>query len=157
MNRDIGNMYEKQRFTTLDIEQFLNTNEYQVIDDFSYAEIEGIAKVCGYQIVFFYLSDNIAVLSIDDVVGNPFLVDKANQILSYLDFEFKIGHPFELTEQFNHNYIFKYSIYEDEMNYYYDFQGMLLVLGINWQGDLVSFELVKDESIINNRLEIFST
>ena len=53
MNRDIGNMYEKQRFTTLDIEQFLNTNEYQVIDDFSYAEIEGIAKICGYQIVFF--------------------------------------------------------------------------------------------------------
>lgn len=43
------------------------------------------------------------------------------------------------------------------MNYYYDFQGMLLVLGINWQGDLVSFELVKDESIINNRLEIFAT
>ena len=38
------------------------------------------------------------------------------------------GHPFELTEQFNHNYIFRNYVHKYEMSYYYDFQGMLLVL-----------------------------
>lgn len=86
-------------------------------------------------------------------MGNTFLLDKANQILSFLGFDFKIGYQFELTNQFNHNYMFKDSIYEDETRYYYDFEGMLIVLGINCEGVLVSFEMVHDKRIIDNYLE----
>jgi len=34
---------------------------------------------------------------------------------------------------------------------------MLIVLGINWQCILVSFEMINNKTIINNRLEGFNT
>ena len=43
------------------------------------------------------------------------------------------------------------------MLYYYDFEGMLIVLGITWEGVLISFEMVNNKTIINNRLESFNT
>lgn len=155
LNSERGLLYEKASFNKLDIDCFFTLDEYQIIDDFIHADISGIAKVCGYQILFFYILGHVEVLSLEDVVENTFLRDKANQILTYLGFDFKMGHPFELTDEFNHNFKFKDSINDDEVRYYYDFNEMLIVLGINWQGFLVSFEMVKDKAIIHNRLENF--
>ena len=45
----------------------------------------------------------------------------------------------------------------DQIRYYYDFEGGLIVLGITWEGILESFEMVTNETIINNRLEFFTT
>ncbi|MCO6536797.1 MAG: hypothetical protein J6569_05210 [Gilliamella sp.] len=150
-------MYQITRFATLDIDLFFNLDEYRIIEDFGYGDISGIGKVCGYQILFFYISDNVEALSIDEVIDNTFLCDKANQILDFLGFDFKIGQPFELTNQFNHNYRFKDHIYEEHMRYYYVFDNILITLGINLEGVLVSFEMVKDQCIINNRLETFKS
>jgi hypothetical protein len=132
---------------------FFNLDEYRIIENFGYADILGTGKVCGYQI----LSDHVEALSIDEVMDNTFLCDKANQILNFLGFGFKIGQPFELTNQFNHNYRFKDHIYEDHMRYYCVFDKILITLGINLEGILVSFEMVKDQCIINNRLETFKS
>lgn len=55
----------------------------------------------------------------------------------------------------NHNYTFKDYIYENHMRYYYNLEEMLIVLGINWDGILLSVEMFHDNSIINNRLEVF--
>ncbi|OCG79055.1 hypothetical protein [Gilliamella sp. Occ4-3] len=150
-------MYQITRFATLDIDLFFNLDEYRIIEDFGYADISGIGKVCGYQILFFYISDNVEALSIDEVIDNTFLCDKANQILDFLGFDFKIGQPFELTNQFNHNYRFKDYIYEDHMRYYYVFDNILITLGINLEGILVSFEMVNNQCIINNLLETFKS
>ena len=149
-------MYDKTKFSMLNIDDFFSSEQYQTIEDFSYADVQGILKG-GYQIEFFYILDHVEVLSIQEVMDNTFLIDKANQILSYLGFDFKIGHPFELTDEFNHNYRFKDRFIEDQIRYYYDFEGMLIVLGITWEGILESFEMVTNETIINNRLEIFTT
>ena len=149
-------MYDKTKFSMLNIDDFFSSDQYQTIEDFSYADVQGILKG-GYQIEFFYILDRVEALSIEEVTDNAFLIDKANQILSYLGFDFKIGHPFELTDEFNHNYRFKDSIIEDQIRYYYDFEGMLIVLGITWEGILDSFEMVNNETIINNRLEFFTT
>lgn len=145
--------YEKTRFNRLDIDCFFTLDEYRIIKDFTYADISGIAKICGYQILFFYISGHVEVLSLEDVVDNTFLCDKANQILTYLGFDFKIGHPFELTDKLNHNFKFKDSIYEDQARYYYNFDEMLIVLGINWEGVLVSCEIVHAKRVINNLLK----
>ena len=149
-------MYDKTKFSMLNIDDFFSSNQYKTFEDFSYADVQGIAKG-GYQIEFFYILDRVEALSIEEVTDNAFLIDKANQILSYLGFDFKIGHPFELTDEFNHNYRFKDSVIEDQIRYYYDFEGMLIVLGITWEGILDSFEMVNNETIINNRLEFFTT
>ncbi|KES16742.1 hypothetical protein [Gilliamella apis] len=150
-------MYDKTKFSMLNIDDFFSSDQYQTIEDFSYADVQGILKG-GYQIEFFYILDHVEVLSIQEVMDNTFLIDKANQILSYLGFDFKIGHPFELTDEFNHNYRFKDGSYnKDYMLYYYDFEGMLIVLGITWEGVLISFEMVNNKTIINNRLEFFNT
>ena len=151
-------MYDKTKFSMLNIDDFFCSNQYNTFkEDFSYADVQGIGKG-GYQILFFYILDRVEALSIQDIMDNAFLIDKANQILSYLGFDFKIGHPFELTDEFNHNYRFKDGSYnKDYMLYYYDFEDMLIVLGITWEGILESFEMVTNETIINNRLEIFTT
>ena len=149
-------MYDKTKISMLNIDDFFSSDQYQTIEDFSYADVQGILKG-GYQIEFFYILDHVEVLSIQEVMDNTFLIDKANQILSYLDFDFKIGHPFELTDEFNHNYKFKDCLYKDHILYYYDFEGMLIVLGITWEGVLISFEMVNNKTIINNRLESFNT
>ena len=151
-------MYDKTKFSMLNIDDFFCSNQYNTFkEDFSYADVQGIGKG-GYQILFFYILDRVEALSIEEVTDNAFLIDKANQILSYLGFDFKIGHPFELTDEFNHNYRFKDGSYnKDYMLYYYDFEDMLIVLGITWEGILESFEMVTNETIINNRLEIFTT
>lgn len=146
-------MYQITRFATLDIDLFFNLDEYRIIEDFGYGDISGIGKVCGYQILFFYISDNVEALSIDEVIDNTFLCDKANQILDFLGFDFKIGQSFKLTNQFN--YRFKDHIYEDHVRYYYVFDNIFITLGINLEGILVSFEMVNNQCIINNRLEIF--
>ncbi|NUF50223.1 hypothetical protein [Gilliamella sp. ESL0250] len=147
-------MYNKNKFSALDINHFLDLNEYYIKEDFSYAEIPGTANICGYHIIFFYIDDKIEVLSIDsDVMNNTFLLDKANQILNFLGFDFKLGCPFVLTDMFNHNYIFKDHIYEDHMRYYYEVDEQLIVLGITFAGILVSFEIVNNQRIIDNRLE----
>ena len=145
-------MYDKTKFSMLNIDDFFSSDQYQTIEDFSYADVQGIGKG-GYPILFFYILDRVEALSIEEVTDNAFLIDKANQILSYLGFDFKIGHPFELTDEFNHNYRFKDSFIKDQIRYYYDFEGMLIVLGITWEGILESFEMVNNETIINNRLE----
>ena len=145
-------MYDKTKFSMLNIDDFFSSNQYKTVEDFSYADVQGIAKG-GYQIEFFYILDRVEALSIEEVTDNAFLIDKANQILSYLGFDFKIGHPFELTDEFNHNYRFKDRFMGDQIRYYYDFEGMLIVLGITWEGILESFEMVTNETIINNRLE----
>ena len=151
-------MYDKTKFSMLNIDDFFCSNQYNTFkEDFSYADVQGIGKG-GYQILFFYILDRVEALSIQDIMDNAFLIDKANQILSYLGFDFKIGHPFELTDEFNHNYRFKDGSYnKDYMLYYYDFEDMLIVLGITWEGILESFEMVNNETIINNRLEFFTT
>ena len=149
-------MYDKTKFSMLNIDNFFSSDQYQTIEDFSYADVQGIGKG-GYPILFFYILDRVEALSIEEVTDNAFLIDKANQILSYLGFDFKIGHPFELTDQFNHNYRFKDSFIKDQIRYYYDFEGMLIVLGITWEGILDSFEMVNNKTIINNRLEFFTT
>ncbi len=149
-------MYDKTKFSMLNIDDFFSSDQYQTIEDFSYADVQGIGKG-GYPILFFYISDRVEALSIEEVTDNAFLMDKANQILSYLGFDFKIGHPFELTDEFNHNYRFKDSFIKDQIRYYYDFEGMLIVLGITWEGILDSFEMVNNKTIINNRLEFFTT
>ena len=151
-------MYDKTKFSMLNIDDFFCSNQYNTFkEDFSYADVQGIGKG-GYQILFFYILDRVEALSIEEVTDNAFLIDKANQILSYLGFDFKIGHPFELTDEFNHNYRFKDGSYnKDYMLYYYDFEDMLIVLGITWEGILESFEMVNNETIINNRLEFFTT
>ena len=149
-------MYDKTKFSMLNIDDFFSSDQYQTIEDFSYADVQGIGKG-GYPILFFYILDRVEALSIEEVTDNAFLIDKANQILSYLGFDFKIGHPFELTDEFNHNYRFKDGFYKDHMLYYYDFEGMLIVLGITWEGILDSFEMVNNKTIINNRLEFFNT
>ena len=149
-------MYDKTKFSMLNIDDFFSSNQYKTFEDFSYADVQGIVKG-GYQIEFFYILDRVEALSIEEVMDNAFLIDKANQILSYLGFDFKIGHPFELTDEFNHNYRFKDRFMGDQIRYYYDFEGMLIVLGITWEGILESFEMVTNETIINNRLEIFTT
>ena len=151
-------MYDKTKFSMLNIDDFFCSNQYNTFkEDFSYADVQGIGKG-GYQILFFYILDRVEALSIEEVTDDAFLIDKANQILSYLGFDFKIGHPFELTDEFNHNYRFKDGSYnKDYMLYYYDFEDMLIVLGITWEGILESFEMVTNETIINNRLEIFTT
>ena len=149
-------MYDKTKFSMLNIDDFFSSDQYQTIEDFSYADVQGIGKG-GYQILFFYILDRVEALSIEEVTDNAFLIDKANQILSYLGFDFKIGHPFELTDEFNHNYKFKDGLYKDHILYYYDFEGMLIVLGITWEGVLISFEMVNNKTIINNRLESFNT
>ena len=151
-------MYDKTKFSMLNIDDFFCSNQYNTFkEDFSYADVQGIGKG-GYQILFFYILDRVEALSIQDIMDDAFLIDKANQILSYLGFDFKIGHPFELTDEFNHNYRFKDGSYnKDYMLYYYDFEDMLIVLGITWEGILESFEMVTNETIINNRLEIFTT
>ena len=151
-------MYDKTKFSMLNIDDFFCSNQYNTFkEDFSYADVQGIGKG-GYQILFFYILDRVEALSIQDIMDNAFLIDKANQILSYLGFDFKIGHPFELTDEFNHNYRFKDGSYnKDYMLYYYDFEGMLIVLGITWEGVLISFEMVNNKTIINNRLESFNT
>lgn len=149
-------MYDKTKFSMLNIDDFFSSDQYQTIEDFSYADVQGIGKG-GYPILFFYILDRVEALSIEEVTDNAFLIDKANQILSYLGFDFKIGHPFELTDQFNHNYRFKDSFIKDQIRYYYDFEGMLIVLGITWEGILDSFEMVNNKTIINNRLEFFTT
>lgn len=41
------------------------------------------------------------------------------------------------------------------MRYYYNLEEMLIVLSINWDGILLSVEMFHDNSIINNRLEVF--
>ncbi len=145
-------MYDKTKFSMLNIDDFFSSDQYQTIEDFSYADVQGIGKG-GYPILFFYILDRVEALSIEEVTDNAFLIDKANQILSYLGFDFKIGHPFELTDEFNHNYRFKDRFMGDQIRYYYDFEGMLIVLGITWEGILESFEMVTNETIINNRLE----
>ena len=145
-------MYDKTKFSMLNIDDFFSSNQYKTVEDFSYADVQGIVKG-GYQIEFFYILDRVEALSIEEVMDNAFLIDKANQILSYLGFDFKIGHPFELTDEFNHNYRFKDRFMGDQIRYYYDFEGMLIVLGITWEGILESFEMVTNETIINNRLE----
>ncbi|MGE9658064.1 hypothetical protein ACQP6C_06160 [Snodgrassella alvi] len=149
-------MYDKTKFSMLNIDDFFSLNQYKTFEDFSYADVQGIGKG-GYPILFFYILDRVEALSIEEVTDNAFLIDKANQILSYLGFDFKIGHQFELTDEFNHNYRFKDDIIEDEIRYYYDFEGMLIVLGITSEGILASFEMVNNETIINNRLEFFNT
>ena len=149
-------MYDKTKFSMLNIDDFFSSDQYQTIEDFSYADVQGIGKG-GYPILFFYILDRVEALSIEEVTDNAFLIDKANQILSYLGFDFKIGHPFELTDEFNHNYKFKDCLYKDHILYYYDFEGMLIVLGITWEGVLISFEMVNNKTIINNRLESFNT
>ena len=149
-------MYDKTKFSMLNIDDFFSSDQYQTIEDFSYADVQGIGKG-GYPIQFFYILDRVEALSIEEVTDNAFLIDKANQILSYLGFDFKIGHPFELTDEFNHNYKFKDCLYKDHILYYYDFEGMLIVLGITWEGVLISFEMVNNKTIINNRLESFNT
>ena len=149
-------MYDKTKFSMLNIDDFFSSDQYQTIEDFSYADVQGIGKG-GYPIQFFYILDRVEALSIEEVTDNAFLIDKANQILSYLGFDFKIGHPFELTDEFNHNYRFKDSFIKDQIRYYYDFEGMLIVLGITWEGILDSFEMVNNKTIINNRLEFFNT
>ena len=149
-------MYDKTKFSMLNIDDFFSSDQYQTIEDFSYADVQGIGKG-GYPIQFFYILDRVEALSIEEVTDNAFLIDKANQILSYLGFDFKIGHPFELTDEFNHNYKFKDCLYKDHILYYYDFEGMLIVLGITWEGVLISFEMVNNKTIINNRLEFFNT
>ncbi|PXZ08001.1 hypothetical protein DKK70_03035 [Gilliamella apicola] len=149
-------MYDKTKFSMLNIDDFFSSDQYQTIEDFSYADVQGIGKG-GYPILFFYILDRVEALSIEEVTDNAFLIDKANQILSYLGFDFKIGHPFELTDEFNHNYRFKDSFIKDQIRYYYDFEGMLIVLGITWEGILDSFEMVNNKTIINNRLEFFTT
>ena len=151
-------MYDKTKFSMLNIDDFFCSNQYNTFkEDFSYADVQGIGKG-GYQILFFYILDRVEALSIQDIMDDAFLIDKANQILSYLGFDFKIGHPFELTDEFNHNYRFKDGSYnKDYMLYYYDFEGMLIVLGITWEGVLISFEMVNNKTIINNRLEFFNT
>ena len=149
-------MYDKTKFSMLNIDDFFSSDQYQTIEDFSYADVQGIGKG-GYPILFFYILDRVEALSIEEVTDNAFLIDKANQILSYLGFDFKIGHPFELTDEFNHNYRFKDSFIKDQIRYYYDFEGMLIVLGITWEGILDSFEIVNNKTIINNRLEFFTT
>ena len=150
-------MYDKTKFSMLNIDDFFCSNQYNTFkEDFSYADVQGIGKG-GYQILFFYILDRVEALSIQDIMDDAFLIDKANQILSYLGFDFKIGHPFELTDEFNHNYKFKDCLYKDHILYYYDFEGMLIVLGITWEGVLISFEMVNNKTIINNRLESFNT
>ena len=145
-------MYDKTKFSMLNIDDFFSSDQYQTIEDFSYADVQGIGKG-GYPIQFFYILDRVEALSIEEVTDNAFLIDKANQILSYLGFDFKIGHPFELTDEFNHNYRFKDRFMGDQIRYYYHFEGVLIVLGITWEGILESFEMVTNETIINNRLE----
>ena len=88
-------------------------------------------------------------------MDNRLLIDKSHHISSYLDF--KISYQFKLTDDFTCNYRFKNYIYEDYMQYYNDFEWMLIVLGINWQCILVSFEMINNKTIINNRLEGFNT
>ena len=150
-------MYDKTKFSMLNIDDFFCSNQYNTFkEDFSYADVQGIGKG-GYQILFFYILDCVEALSIQDIMDDAFLIDKANQILSYLGFDFKIGHPFELTDEFNHNYRFKDRFMGDQIRYYYDFEGVLIVLGITWEGILESFEMVTNETIINNRLEFFTT
>ena len=150
-------MYDKTKFSMLNIDDFFCSNQYNTFkEDFSYADVQGIGKG-GYQILFFYILDRVEALSIHDIMDDAFLIDKANQILSYLGFDLKIGHPFELTDEFNHNYRFKDRFMGDQIRYYYDFEGVLIVLGITWEGILESFEMVTNETIINNRLEFFTT
>ncbi|OCG67601.1 hypothetical protein A9G41_09830 [Gilliamella sp. Nev5-1] len=145
-------MYNKNKFSSLDINYFFNSDQHNTIKDFAYADILGTADICGYQIMFFYIADNIEVLLIDEVIDNIFLLDKANQILNFLGFEFKLGSPFILTDTFNHNYILKDHLYEDHMRYYYKVDEQLIVLGINYEGILLSFELINNKSIIDDRL-----
>lgn len=147
-------MYNKNKFSSLDITHFLDSNEYYIKEDFSYAEIPGKAYICGYHIIFFYINDKIKALSIEnDVIDNACLLDKANRMLNFIGFDFKLGCPFVLTDEFNYNYIFKDYLYDDHIRYYYKIDKQLIVLGINFEGILVSFEIVDNKRITDNILE----
>ena len=64
-------MYDKTKFSMLNIDDFFSSDQYQTIEDFSYADVQGILKG-GYQIEFFYILDHVEVLSIQEVMDNTF-------------------------------------------------------------------------------------
>lgn len=147
-------MYNKNKFRALDINHFLDSNEYSFKEDFSYAEIPGTANTFGYYIMFFYMKGNVEVLSIDsDIVDNSYTLAKANQILKFLEFDFQLGSPFVFKNPFNQNYIYEDNVFEYQDRYYYLIDEQLIVLGISPKGILVSLEMVNNKQIIDNRLK----
>ena len=51
-------MYDKTKFSMLNIDDFFSSDQYQTIEDFSYADVQGIGKVV---IQFYFFIFQIAL------------------------------------------------------------------------------------------------
>ncbi|MGM5629393.1 hypothetical protein O2K51_00720 [Apibacter raozihei] len=141
-----------KKFNSIDINNFFLPDEYSIKSDFNYGEIDGYAKIIGYQIIFFFV-ENIEALCIEDVVDVPILLNKSNEILEYLSIEQKIGDKFFYSEYLNNEYQYKDSILDNITRYYYLRNKFLIIIGINKNSILESVEIIKNEIIIKDRIE----
>lgn len=141
---------------------FVNLNldeigfDFSKIEDFDYAGIKGKADVVGYHIILFY-RDGLEALSLDCIDVGLRVKTISNQILYHLECDLEIGQTYllkSLSDKFN-QHIYKNSLLEHNMQYYYLHDNFLYVLGLSDSNVLEYVEIIGNKEIIQSRLSVF--
>ncbi|MFB9079339.1 hypothetical protein ACFFLS_05610 [Flavobacterium procerum] len=146
-------MINKNVYLNLKLSDFVG-DQYNTIEDFTYADVLGKSTLVGYHIIFFNrIESELGALIINDLGDNHQLIDLANRILKTISFDFNIGQKYSdtLTKTFG-AYQYKDSVFEDITRFYFLKKDFLIILGISDKNVLKTIEIVMDSEIIRNRM-----
>lgn len=141
------------------LSDYISNKYINIILNYNYAGIHGIAETIGWQIELFRLNQNslVEAISFNEIFNNDLFIDISNNILKEINFPIKINDDLEKIKKVFGNETSKDSIFYEEYKVnvirynYYIAKDYFITFSVS-NNKLIGLELIYNKDIINNIL-----